>query len=446
MAENPAGKLTQVFVDGAELEGAYRFVESDNVSTEELERARGEACARRLAQQEVAIIPVDQTSIKLREHRNTERMGSVGTRSSKARGVHAMVGLGLDPEGVTMGVLGMVPWVRSEEPTPPRKNGRKGKRKDARPAEERESFNWIRTFDLCHEQLRLHAPNTRGWYQVDQGADYWRVFEWACTHEAWLTARICHERVVLRTRSEVELHAWIKSRPVAYRFDLELPEQPQRPARTAHLSVRYETATIRYMVTKKEELHLTLSVVAVNEPRPPEGAAPIDWFLLTNFPVETDEDAQRVIDNYTRRWRCEDFFRTLKSGACEVESSELESLESFSRFLIVASSVAARVERIRYLSRTHPDAPATVAFSKREITMAIQIREQYGSRVPARHEWPDGIPPLHLMTRWVAELGGYRPARHRGPPGSIVLTRGLIRLQTAVLGAMAQTRRHQRCD
>lgn len=446
MAESPAGKLTQVFDDGAELEGAYRFVESDKVSTEELERARGEACARRLAQQEVAVIPVDQTSIMLREHRGTERMGSVGTRSSKARGVHAMVALGLDPEGVTLGVLGMVPWLRSEEPTPPRKNGRNGKRKDARPAEERESFHWLRTIDLCDEQLRLHAPRTRGWYQVDQGADYWRVFEWACTHEAWLTARICHERVVLRTRSEVELHEWIADQPVAYRLELELPEQPQRPARTAHVSVRFATGTIRYMETKKKELHLTLTVVAVTEPRPPADVTPIRWFLVTNYPVKTPEDAQRVLDNYTLRWRCEDFFRTLKSGACEVEESELESLESFSRFLIVTSSVAARVERIRYLSRTQPDAPATVAFSKREIRMAIQIRKHYGSRVPAEHEFPDDIPPLHLMTRWIAELGGYRPSKHRGPPGSIVLTRGLIRLQTAVLGARAQTRRHQRCD
>lgn len=303
MAQKPAGKLTRVFEFAGELEGAYRFVENEDVSIEEMERARGEACARRLAGQEVAVVAVDQTSIELREHRKTKNMGSVGTRRSGARGVQTMVALALTEEGVPMGAAGLRAWLRDEVPSPMRKNGRTGKRNDKRPPEARESFHWIETFDLCHEQLRLHAPGTRAWYQVDQGADYWRVFEWASEHDVWLTARVCHERVVTNRGHKSYLHPWIADRPVAYRFDLELPARSGRPARTAHLRVRYATTTIRYMTTQKKELHLRLSVVAVHEPRPPADAEPLDWLLLTTFPVETDADAARVIANYKLRWR-----------------------------------------------------------------------------------------------------------------------------------------------
>lgn len=439
MAERPGGKLTRVYEFGAELEGAYRFVESGDVSIDEMERARGEACARRLADSSVTIIPVDETSINLPEHRRTEKFGSVGTRSSGARGVHVMTAVALDHEGVVLGVLHQDRWLRSEEVAPPRRSGRSGKRNDPRPAEERESFAWLRVLDGCQAQLQEHAPNARAWFQADQGADFWRVFAWAHDHDALLTARVGHPRVVYNRGRKNYLDPWIESQPVAYRYQLELPERvgnPARAARTANLSVRFGTTTLRFAMTTKKMLHIKLSVVAVTEPRPPEDAEPIDWLLLTTYPVETEEDAALVIRNYTLRWRCEEFHRTLKTGACDIEASELESFESFSRWLIIASSVAARIERIKFLSRTQPDAPATVAYSKEEIEVMICLRLQHMVRNKPDYK-PTEIPPLHQMTRWVAELGGFRPSRTRGYPGTIVLSRGLAILETAVLGARA---------
>jgi hypothetical protein len=442
MAEQPAGKLTRVYEVESELEGAYRFVENQGVSPEKMERTRGAACARRLAVQEVAVIPVDQTEVNLHEHHSTDNFGSVGTRDCGARGVHAMAALGLDEDGVTLGVLGLVPWLRSETLSPPRcHGGNRGKSHDHRPAQERESFKWIECLDLCDEQLRLHAPDTCGWYQMDKGADFWRVFEWAARHDAFVTVRACHQRVVLYRGSKTHLHPWVEARPVAYRFDLALPARPQRLARTANNNVRYGPVTIDYAAGRRAKLAVPLYFVAVTERHPPPEVAPIDWLLLTNFPVESDADAALVIKNYSLRWRCEDFFRTLKSGACDVEASELESFGSFCRFLVVASSIAARVERIRYLSRTQPNAPATVAYSRTEIEVLLRFREAHSPRRP-KPSFPDGIPPLHLMTRWVAALGGYRYSRGRGPPGSILITRGVIYLENLVLG----TRLRSRCD
>ncbi|MDC0666866.1 IS4 family transposase [Nannocystis radixulma] len=444
MADRPGGKLTRVYEFAAELEGAYRFVESKEVSSEEMERARGEACARRLAAEPVAIVPVDQTSIKLREQRKTDRFGSVGTRTSRARGVHLMTALALDPEGVVLGVLHQERWLRSETPTPPRRCGRRGKRKDKRPAEQRESFAWIRVLDGCEAQMRQHAPSVRAWYQADQGADFWRVFAWAHEQQAWLTARIGHERIIVNHGHQNYLHRWIDTLRVAYRYQIEIPERVARSGRTARLSVRFGTTTVHYSVTPKRKLALSMSIVAVTEPHPPRDAEPIEWLLLTTYPVESIEDADRVIRNYTLRWRCEEFHRTLKTGACDVEASELESFEAFSRLLIIASSVAARIERIKFLSRTQPDAPATKAYTPEEIEVLIRLRHQHMVRNKPAYQ-PSDIPPLHVVTRWVAELGGFRPSRGRGPPGTIVLCRGLVVLESAVLGARAARLRLRRC-
>jgi hypothetical protein len=439
LADRPGGKLTKVFEFGAELHGAYRFIENDLVSSDEMERARGESCARRLTDSAVTVVPIDQTSIKLAEQRKTENFGSVGTRSSGARGVQVMTALALDGEGVILGVLHQDRWLRSDERTPPRSQGRKGKRKDKRPAEQRESYAWIRALDGCHAQQQQHAPEVRPWYQVDQGADFWRVFDWAHQHHALLTARVGHERIVFNGKYRSHLHPWIEAQHVAYRYDLELPERTgrdRRDARTAHLSVRFGTTSVHFYSTKTKTTAITLSVVAVAEPRPPEGAEPIDWLLLTTFPVVNQKDAALVISNYTLRWRCEEFHRTLKTGACNIEQSELQTFENFCRLLVLESSVAARIERIKFLSRTQPDAPATVAYTREEIDMMIRLREQHMVRKKPGYR-PSQTPPVSLVTRWVAELGGFIPSRSRGYPGTIVLSRGLVILQNAVLGARA---------
>jgi len=447
MLDRPGGKLTRVYEFGAELEGAYRFVESDEVEIDEMERARGEACARRLESDALTIIPIDQSSILLSEQRRTTNFGSVGTRASHARGVHIMTALALDNAGVVLGVLFQDRWLRSEVRTRPLGSERNAKRRDKRPAEQRESFAWVRVLNGCHAQLQRHAPRARPWYQADKGADFWRVFAWAHEHQALLTARIEHERVVFNAGWQNYLAPWIEAQQVAYRYELELPERAgfsPRAARTAHLSVRFGTTSVRFFTTKTKTIALTLSVVAVTEPRPPHDAKPIQWLLMTTYPVATPDDAALVVRNYTLRWRCEEFHRTLKTGACDIEASELESFEAFSRLMILASSVACRIERIKFLSRTQPEEPATVAYSRTEIEVMIRLREQHMVRNKPGYR-PSEIPPLHLMTRWVAELGGFRPSRSRGHPGTIVLARGLDVLEKAVLGAMAVRRPTARC-
>lgn len=433
LADRPGGKMTRVFEFGAELEGAYRFLENKDVSVEELERARGEACGKRMPAKKVAVVPLDQTTITLREHRGTAMFGPVGPRKRGARGVQAITAVSLDEEGVVLGVLFQTRWLRDEVKSP----RRRGHTHDPRPAEERESYYWIRALDGCDAQVQQHAPDSRPWYQADQGADYWRVFAWAAEHDALLTARAAHERVVITKGHDTYLHPWIAGRPIAYRYDLDLRKRAgkkPREARTAHLSVRFGTTTLSF-AKRTRKLALTLSVVAVTEPRPPQGAEPIDWLLLSTYPVRTEEDAALVIYNYTLRWRCEEFHRTLKTGACDIEASELESFEAFSRLLVLASSVAARIERIKFLSRTRPDAPAAVAYSRAEIETVLRLRQLHMVRNKPAHRADDL--PLHVMTRWVAELGGYRPSRGRGPPGTIVLARGLTFLEAAVLGAEA---------
>ncbi|WP_395832537.1 transposase DNA-binding-containing protein [Archangium violaceum] len=87
VALRPAGKLTQVWEEGAQRQGAYRLVENEEVEARDMARAAHEAAFAR-AQGPVVYVPVDGTSLSLPAARDKPRSkgyGPVGTARAKAR-------------------------------------------------------------------------------------------------------------------------------------------------------------------------------------------------------------------------------------------------------------------------------------------------------------------------------------------------------------------------
>ena len=98
--------------------------------------------------------------------------------------------------------------------------------------------------------------------------------------------------------------------------------------------------------------------------------------------------------------------------------------------------VAARVERIKQLSRQQPDLPATDEFSRAEIKAAALLYLGKAAKAKLR---PTVTPTVAEVTLWIAYLGGYTGKSSGGPPGSITLSRGLkeVRAAARVIDALA---------
>jgi len=87
------------------------------------------------------------------------------------------------------------------------------------------------------------------------------------------------------------------------------------------------------------------------------------------------------------------------------------------------------VERIKLLSRREPERPATDEFSPIELRAMVLLR--FGKS--GKTKLADGaMPTLGEATTWLAQLGGYTGKSSGGPPGSVVLARGLETLSVAV--------------
>ena len=170
-----------------------------------------------------------------------------------------------------------------------------------------------------------------------------------------------------------------------------------------------------------------LNVVhAVEQGTTPRGDKPIEWTLLTNRPIEKIKDLTDVIRGYSMRWRIEELHRTWKSAACNVEDTQLRSTSAVVKWATILITVAVRIERIKFLSRQEPDRPATDEFTPAEIKAAALLRFGAAGKAKLR---PEHALTIADVTLWIAHIGGYTGRTSSGgPPGSIVIARGLDRV------------------
>ena len=160
---------------------------------------------------------------------------------------------------------------------------------------------------------------------------------------------------------------------------------------------------------------------------PPRGVERIEWFLLSTAPISSLQDALQAAQGYTLRWRVEEFHRTWKTGACNIETSQLRSRANFQRWATLMAIVATRIERLKFLARNQPTEPAQEHLSQDEIDAAIILSET------KKHQRGDQL-TIKQAVHLIALAGGYTGNVKAGPPGSVTIRRGLERVVVLAQG------------
>lgn len=421
-ARRPDGKVTDVFTDAAERQGTYSLLENPAVAPAQLSASMFAAAAVRCAEEELVFVPVDGSSLTLTDLERTKGFGSIGSRKMRARGLKVMSALALSAQGVPIGLLSQQWWVRTGAPV------KQQHQKLA--ASKKETQHWLAAIEQAGEQIARHARKTRLWYQLDREADNWAILDQLDAQGHTFTVRANHDRRVRSADGSMRrLREILCAQTVSSVYELAVNAAPGRVARTAVMHVRAATVTLDLRDrTTNHHFPKTLNAVVAREQDPPAGQKAIEWMLLTNAPIETTEDLAQIIYGYSLRWRIEEFHRTWKSGACNVETMQLRSVGAAIKWATILAAVAVRIERIKLLSREQPDLPATSEFSRVELKAIVLLR--FEEKKPPPHSKP---PTLAQATTWLAELGGYTGRTSSGgPPGSITLARGWEQVQTAV--------------
>ena len=424
-ARAPAGKVSEVFGDAAARQGAYALLECDDVARAQIAAAMFAADARRCAGETFVYVPVDGSSITLTDQGREKGFGSIGARKFGARGLKVISALLVSTRGVTLGLGSQIWWTRTGEA----KKRRHGRRR----TEDKETQHWLEAMQQTRQTFDDNAPQTRCWFQLDREGDAWPIITEADKEGHWFTIRGNHNRrVVLEGGSKTYLRSLVGQRPVTCMYLLPVSAGPARRGRSANMVVRACAATLDFRDKRtKRQFSKTVNVVlAREEGTTPAGEKPIEWLLLTNRPVETTQDLEQIIYGYSHRWRIEDFHRTWKSGACNVEEMQLRSVEAAEKWATILAGAAVRIERLKLLARKEPEQPATNEFSLIEIRAIVLLR--FGDKKKRRQIETGTLPTVKQAVYWVAEIGGYTGKSSGGPPGSTTIARGLREVIAAV--------------
>lgn len=416
-ALQPTASIPQACGSWAKTKGAYRFFDHDGITPEDLLAAHVQATLQRAAAHPLVLCVQDTTSLNYSTHPQTKGLGPIGNNRDKTIGLFLHSTLALTPTGQPLGLLHAQNWTRSTKTF-----GRSSQERNRTPRDQKESQKWIESFTAC-QRLAAQAPATTLVSVADREGDLYDLFAAALAPtdapHVHLLVRAQHDRQV--AQAQKYLWDFLAAQRVGGRLKVKVPGKAGQPGRLATLSIRFASVTLRAPCLKEAQPPLTLWAVEARETRPPQGATPICWRLLTTLPVETFQAAVEKVRWYAQRWQIEVLHKVLKSG-CQVEQRQLETAARLQRVVMVDLIVAWRVLGLCKAGREMPTGLASGWLSAEE-WQALWCYTQEQAKPPRRP------PTLRQAVRWIAQLGGFLGRRRDGDPGPIVVWRGLQQLR-----------------
>lgn len=431
MAADPAGSLPKQMGSEANLHAAYRFLQTPQVSYEELMRPHLEQTRAAMREQERVLLIQDTTEVNYQSHPSTSGLGPVG--NGKGHGFLLQSVLAVEPASrQVLGLAHQEPFLRQPAPA--------GETKRQRERRQREAQVWERSVQAIGE-----PPTAVQWIHVGDRYSDMFPFLWACRkpHCDFVVRAAqdrCVDLLVEQADAKVARPSHHKRRPeqdppqhlfevvsswvAVGEQDLELEATKQSKARTAHVLISFGCLRLLPPDTQQSRSlpPLVVWVVHVWEPEPPDGVEGLSWVLLTSVPVLTVEQAWERVDWYRARWIVEDYHQGLKTG-CRIEERQLQSYEGLRRLLGLLSPLAVRLLQLRAESRLHPDQQALHILPASVVAVVAAKAGRPAADLTVQQCW-------HAIAR----LGGYLGRKGDGPPGWKTLWRGWLQVQTLLEG------------
>ena len=414
--------------DWAATKAAYRFLGNPRVDEATILAGHFEATRSRFEQSGGVILVLHDTTEFSFQRACPEEIGKthktfVG-RSKEGRpqartvcGLLMHSSLVVTPEGIPLGLAAVKFWTRKKFKGT---NALRGKVNATRvDIEKKESFRWIENVRQSTERLGEPA---RCVHVGDRESDIYELFCEAQKAGTFFLVRTCVDRMIQGEQGTISEAMGAQTVRGIHRVAVQDGEG--RPCQ-ARLEIRFCRLNVLPPIGKQKRYPgLPLTVIYAQEVGPPEDREPLDWKLLTNLPVRNMADAVEKLQWYALRWKIETFHKVVKSG-CRAEQSKLRTAQRLTNLLAIYCILAWRVFWLCMVNREMPDAPAELVFTETELDLLDRL---------CRCIPPTGVRSISHYLQAVARLGGYLGRCRDGPPGNMVLWRGLSRLTDIHLG------------
>ena len=418
--------------DWANTKAAYRFFSNDRISEGQILSGHFESTRERVAAADGPILIIQDTTEFSYQREHPERIGltcRVNSGQDKAGRprMHTVCGLlmhgslAVTRDGLPLGLSAIKFWTRQKF------KGTAALKKKINPTrvpiEHKESIRWL---ENMRQATTLFGDPARCIHIGDRESDIFELFCTARDLGTHFLVRSCVDR--LAGDGTHTIATAMRDVAVAGQHAVEVRDGKGHLERVT-LELKYGRLEVLPPVGKQKRYpRLTLTVLHARERNEPTDRPRIDWKLITDLQVNSDEDAIEKLRWYALRWKIEVFHKILKSG-CRAEAARLRTAERLVKLISVFCILSWRVFWMTMINRTDPDAAPELALAPIEIALLDRM-------VPDKPTAPTSKKTLSVYLTKIARLGGYLARVSDPPPGNIVMWRGLSRLTDIRLGVM----------
>jgi hypothetical protein len=416
LAEQPDKSIWSCSENRAEAKAIYRMLGNENLDLEEILRTHREATVRRMIQLGETVLALqDTTSLNYNTHEKTEGIGYI---SDKTLGVNIHSCLGVTASGLTLGLLDQTSYNRTEA----KDGSRSHESKKVRELEEKESFRWVKNLKTITASVPLGLKIIN---VCDREGDMYELFDAAETEGQLFLIRAAQNRM---TADSLKILDEVRKKHCMGKAGITIPRDSRKniEERDGILQIRYGYFEIKrpHILNKNKALKDSIGVwvIYAKEENPPKGEGPIEWFLMTNEPIESVGAAYERVCYYTQRWKIERFHYVLKSG-CAVEKLQERSIDKTTVLVLMYSVIAVVIMNMTYIARIYPEAPCTIFFEEEE-WKALYCTGNKSKKAPKKPY------SMQEAVTYLGRLGGPKRAPSDGPPGLKTVWIGLSTLNT----------------
>jgi hypothetical protein len=416
--------LRKVGGDRAGEIAAHRFLDSPQVSAEEIITTLSEGTGERCHGQRI-IVAQDTTEINFSGRALARRgLGPAGKPApAKAGGktpgffVHAAVAVDASDEAV-VGLLDAAIWTRQA--------GRVSARRK-RALAEKESQRWLSTTQVVAERA---AGASQVIMVGDRESDIFAVFA-RRPPGVELLVRAAQDRALA---GGGRLFACAADWPVLGQDAVKIgPRGPGDKGRLAQVSLRAGAVRIarpRNGADSADPRGLDLTLVEVREEQPPPGLEAVHWRLITTLPANDLKAVQEIAQFYRLRWRIEQTFRACKNDGLGLP--DLQTHHAARLFKMAALGIGAAVRTIQLVdARDGGPRPGSDVADGLVLAAAAAIGPTLEGKTQ-RQKNPHAAGSLPWLAWIVARLGGWNC--YYKPPGPKTMRAGWDKLAAMTAG------------
>lgn len=303
-----------------------------------------------------------------------------------------------------------------------------GKRaeRNNRPYEEKESFKW----QASHKRLtaRLGTEFMKQVIMVgDREADIYQLLAYFQEQQARYVIRASWDRAVQGSEEDEYLWATMEKAPRLGTRQIEIPQRGGRKARRAQLGLRAQRVQLRRPRKKAPGTpeYLQVNVVYAKEENVPPGEEPLEWMILTQEEIDSEEAVNRIMAKYETRWQIEEFHKAWKSGT-KVEELRQQTADNLQKVAVVLGFIAIRLLKLKYYMEKEPEK------SCKEVLKEEEWKILWGST--EKTALPANPPDIRWAYKAIARLAGWTDTKRTGRVGWETLWKGWQRLSERIEG------------